>query len=222
VAIRYRQRGTGLTKRPQMVLDNETLVEGLTKLAKQNKPSPFEGWARGAEQWAHEVLRKAGHDADELNGTGDLRQIARDAEEDSDEDFAARILAFIVEVRSAIRDGDAARAAMSGVRLGEAVALHDTKTMHEPTWSTGDKQRRALGRVRESANTTRHRQQQCEWARWNEAAAPIWQKHPDWTKNSIARFLEKNLKPPPAYIGEHRSAKASTIARRLKKPRKAC
>jgi hypothetical protein len=179
-----------------MMLDNQTLFEGLKKLAEQNKPSPFEGWVRKAEQWAHEVLTKAGHRANQLTGVGDLRHIARTAEEDSDKDFAARILALIAEVRLAIRDGDAARAAMAGVRLGEAIALHDTKALHEPIWTTGYKQRSTLAAVREKTNTDRHTTQERKWKDWNKAAAPIWQRHPDWSQNDVAKIDQPPLSGP--------------------------
>ena len=214
MAIHYRRRGTGLTERPQMVLDS---VEDLRELAEKKQAFTFEGWVRVAEQWGLEVLTNAGYrEACRLRDRATVFYKDKDgppADEDSDEDFADRILFLIFKVRAAIKVGDAARAAMEGVRLGELIALHDTKTMHEPAWNTGTKNRRVLAEIRERANTDRHTTQKREWARWNEAAVPIWQSNPELSKNRVAQIIENKLKP---------AAKASTIAKRLKKSRKAC
>jgi hypothetical protein len=201
-----------------MVLDS---VEDLQKLAENKKAFTFEGWVRDAEQWVHEVLTKAGY---QKRGDGFLKVGAGPAaDKDSDEDFADRILFLISKVRTAIKDGDAARAAMDGVRLGELIALYDTKTMHEPAWNTGTKNRRGLAVGRERSNADRHEIQKSEWARWNAAADPIWRRHPDWSKNEVARQIIKTLKPPPTYTvkGEQKLAKVATVAKHLKKPRTA-
>src|SRR4051794_14903219 len=52
VAIHYRRYGTGLTERPQMVLDS---VEDLRELAEKKQAFTFEGWVRVAEQWVLEM-----------------------------------------------------------------------------------------------------------------------------------------------------------------------
>jgi hypothetical protein len=194
VAIHYRRYGTGLTERPQMVLDS---VEDLPELAEKKQAFTFEGWVRVAEQWAHEVLTNAGYrEACRLHDRATVfHKDGPPADEDGDEDFAERILTLIHKVRSAIRDGDAARAAMDGVRLGELIALHDTKTMHEPAWNTGTKNRHVLAEIRDRTNKDRHAAQESEWARWNEAAAPIWKRNPLLSKNDVARQIIKTLKP---------------------------
>jgi len=195
-----------------MVLDS---VEDLRELAEKKQAFTFEGWVRVAEQWVREVLTNAEYrESCRLHDRATVfHKDGPPADEDSDEDFAERILTLIHKVRSAIRDGDAARAAMDGVRLGEAIALHETKTVHEPVWIAGTKNRRGLDERRKRVNADRHRTQAREWARWNEASVPIWQLNPELSKNRVAQIIEKKLKP---------AAKASTIAKRLKKPRKAC
>jgi hypothetical protein len=151
MVIRRRWRGTGLTKRPEIVLGGR---ETLQYLADQHRPSPFEGQMRRAETWARDVLAKAGHEAKELDYKT-LSLIASKADEDgkadSEEDFAARILGLYLKVRAAIKGGDAGEAAIQGVRLGEEINRLETKEQHEATWRTGDKQRRALGSSRANA-----------------------------------------------------------------------
>ena len=190
-------------------------METFRYLAEQSKPTPFEAWVRVAETWARDVLTKAGHKANKLDYASSkiLWVIADEADKagkaDSDEDFAARILMLIFEVREAIKSGNACKAAMDGVRLGELVGLHDTKMQHEPTWGTGDKQRRALKGSRDTENARRRNVSNKASSRWNEEAAKIWKGKPHLSKAAVARLVKSNLRPIES---------EKTISRKLRKP----
>jgi hypothetical protein len=97
---------------------------------------------------------------------------------------------------------------MAGVRLGEAIALHDTKMAQERTWTTGDKTHRTLRGSREKGNAKRHAVAKKKWVLWNKEAAPIWEKRPNLTTLAVARIVQKKLEL---------SENIRTIARRLKK-----
>jgi hypothetical protein len=214
MAIRLRWRGSGITKRPQPILDAGNLVETFSYLAEHKT---FEGWVRVAETWARGILIKAGCKASELDDTRTLLLVAQQADEDgnadSDQDFAARILEQILRVRTAIKARDAGDAAiMDAVRLGELVTLHDTKMLHETTWGTGYKQRRTLKDTRDEANAKRHTSRKKEWERWNCEAALVWKRHPDFRPSAVALIVAKKLKL-------HENVRS--IAHRLKKPAQA-
>jgi hypothetical protein len=130
----YRLRGTGLTRRAEIFFTQGNLKEATVEFNKQHR---FEDWVQIAEQWAKKVLISAGHDAGKLEIEKRVWEIAGSAAEDSDEEFAARILRQIIKVRSAIKLGRAEGAAMAGVRLGQVVEAHDIKSNEERTWETG-------------------------------------------------------------------------------------
>lgn len=118
--IHYRVRGTDLTKRLEVVFKSGHLKEAFDELQKQQS---FEGWVKAAEEWARDTLVGAGHPGEVLGIEKVLVKIAHAAAEDSDEDFAARILRLIIKARDAIKRGRAESAAITGVKLGEAIAF---------------------------------------------------------------------------------------------------
>lgn len=226
MALRRRVRGSGITKRPEILFlgpDGHIDVEAARFLAEANT---FERWVKIPEKWAREVLVnsewvrgvliKAGYDATELDDTKILLFISQEADKsgtaDSDEDFAARLLYLIFWIRDAIKAGAADRAAADGVRLGELVALYYTKKDHEGHWRTGTKQRRWLKDTRDKWNAEQHAARVREWARWNEEAAQVWKRHPNFKPSAVARLVAKNLKL-------HENVRS--IAHRLKKPAQA-
>jgi hypothetical protein len=126
MAVHYRLRGADLTKRPEIVFMSGHIAETFRFLANQAR---FENWVKGAENWALKALVDAGHDRKELVYEKALWRIALNAPEDSDEDFAARVLRSVIRVRDAIKKQRAERAAMEGVKLGETIALHEVKVL---------------------------------------------------------------------------------------------
>lgn len=57
------------------------------------------------------------------------------------------------------------------------------------------------GRVRVDGPPQRHNKvvhaaRSAEWARWNNEAAKVWEKHPAWKKLPVAQAVKKNLKLP--------------------------
>jgi hypothetical protein len=136
MAEQYRTRGKGMTVRPDYV-HSDSPLETMRHLARIQK---FEGSVAVAQKWAREILLNAGHDGDGLS-VKQLMQIEHTVEEDSDVDFAARIIKLILLTRGAIVEGDAEQAALLGVRLGQEIALHDLKQEQEPTWESGRKTR---------------------------------------------------------------------------------
>jgi hypothetical protein len=193
--VRFRQRGTGLTKRPQVILED---VESWRYLA---EISGFDGLTRAIERWTREVLTNAGHTIEQLSNMRDLAAIRRAAGDDSDEYFAAEALELLLNARSLIKAGDAAMAAAKAFRLGCVVTRHDIKSNEEPTWETGNKQRKYLDETRGKANRDRQRAKNDEATRLNKHAADVWRRRPDFSKNDVAKHLCKNLRPPPHYLG---------------------
>jgi hypothetical protein len=161
MAEQYRTRGKGMTARPDYVRSDSPL-ETMRHLARIQK---FEGSVAVAQEWAREILQKAANDEKwtrklqqkeandekwareilqqvEHGGSLSVKQLLRIehfVDEDSDEDFAARILRLIIETRQFISEGDAEQAALLGVWLGQEIALHDLKQAREPMWDSGRK-----------------------------------------------------------------------------------
>jgi hypothetical protein len=79
-----------------------------------------------------------------------------------------------------------------------------------PFVQSGRKQHASLKSRREAHNRSLQRQRASEWARWNKAADEYWSKHPEASKNSVARWVKERLGLSEA---------SDSIARRLKKTR---
>jgi hypothetical protein len=126
MAVHYRLRGADLTKRTQVVFVSGHVAETLRFLAKQAR---FESWVTDSQNWAVRVLVDAGHDRKDLTNEKALSSITHTVPEDSDEDFAARILRSIIRLREAIKQQRAERAAMEGIALGETITLHGIKVL---------------------------------------------------------------------------------------------
>jgi hypothetical protein len=77
---------------------------------------------------------------------------------------------------------------------------------------TGTRNARNLRESSSVANATRHKGRAREWSRWNAAAAEIWERHPKLSRQSVAAQIKTRLQ-----LVEDEG----TIAKRLKKPRKA-
>jgi hypothetical protein len=77
---------------------------------------------------------------------------------------------------------------------------------------TGTRNARNLRESSSVANATRHKERTREWSRWNAAAAKIWERHPKLSRQSVAAQIKTRLQ-----LVEDEG----TIAKRLKKPRKA-
>jgi hypothetical protein len=142
MAEKYRTRGKGMTARPDYVRSDSPL-ETMRHLARIQK---FEGSVAVAEEWAREILLNAGHGGDGLSVKQLIQTEHTAEEEDSDVDFAARIIKLILLTRVAIAEGDAEQAGSLGVRLGQEIALHDLKQEQEPTWESGRKTRETAKR----------------------------------------------------------------------------
>jgi hypothetical protein len=78
--------------------------------------------------------------------------------------------------------------------------------------NTGIKQRAILAETRNRANSERHKERAREWARWQTAADPYWKDHPEASNNEVAGYVIEELRLKD---------EVDTVARRLKKPRKA-
>jgi hypothetical protein len=77
---------------------------------------------------------------------------------------------------------------------------------------TGTRNARNLRESSSVANASRHKERTREWSRWNAAAAKIWERHPKLSRQSVAAQIKTRLQ-----LVEDEG----TIAKRLKKPRKA-
>jgi len=78
---------------------------------------------------------------------------------------------------------------------------------------TGAAVRRGLATKREIVNDARHRKHARGWKTWNAEAQKIWERQPRWSRQAVAARVKTNLRLTEA---------ARTIAKRLKKPGKAC
>jgi hypothetical protein len=173
-----------------------------------------------AQEWAREILQKAANDEKwareilhqvEHGGSLSVKQLLRIehfVDEDSDEDFAARILRLIIETRQFIADGDAEQAALLGVRLGKEIALHDLKQAREPMWDSGRKSYEA------GAETAKRKRQNFE--RRNKRLAKEFRRLRQKTSEPVSdsqlkETIGREQKPPLS-----RSAAISAINRGLK------
>jgi hypothetical protein len=78
---------------------------------------------------------------------------------------------------------------------------------------TGAAVRGALATKRGMVNDARHRRHARGWKTWNAEAQKIWERQPHWSRNAVAARVKGNLRLTEA---------VRTIAKRLKKPGKAC
>jgi len=78
---------------------------------------------------------------------------------------------------------------------------------------TGASVRGALATKRRIVNDARHRKHARGWKTWNAEAQKIWERQPRLSQNAVAVRVQGNLKLTEA---------VQTIAKRLKKPGKAC
>jgi hypothetical protein len=78
---------------------------------------------------------------------------------------------------------------------------------------TGAAVRGGLATKRKIVNDARHRKHARGWKTWNAEAQKIWERQPRLSRNAVALRVKGNLQRPEA---------VRTIAKRLKKPGKAC
>jgi hypothetical protein len=78
---------------------------------------------------------------------------------------------------------------------------------------TGAAVRGGLATKRRIVNDARHRKRAREWKTWNAEAQKIWERQPRWSQQAVAARVKRNLRLTEA---------VGTIAKRLKKPGKAC
>jgi hypothetical protein len=78
---------------------------------------------------------------------------------------------------------------------------------------TGAAVRGGLATKRTIVNDARHRKHARGWKTWNAEAQKIWERQPRWSRNAVAARVKGNLRLTEA---------VRTIAKRLKKPGKAC
>jgi hypothetical protein len=78
---------------------------------------------------------------------------------------------------------------------------------------TGAAVRGGLATKRGIVNDARHRKHARGWKTWNAEAAKIWARQPRWSRQAVAARVKGNLRLTEA---------VRTIAKRLKKPGKAC
>jgi hypothetical protein len=78
---------------------------------------------------------------------------------------------------------------------------------------TGTATSRGLASKRAVVNADRHAKRSRVWKRWKVEAKKIWERHPALSRQAVASRVKKNLG-----LGEA----VRTIAKRLKKPGKAC
>jgi hypothetical protein len=78
---------------------------------------------------------------------------------------------------------------------------------------TGAAVRGGLATKRTIVNDARHRKHAHGWKTWNAEAQKIWERQPRWSRNAVAALVKRNLRLTEA---------VQTIAKRLKKPGKAC
>jgi hypothetical protein len=113
-------QGTGMLQEPVPVLtgamSRETMRDTLNYVA---DGASFEGWIRGPEQIAREILAAAGHDPDR---PGWMPTLVADG---SSLAVAHTILRWIRIARAAIRNGDSATAAHAGIQIGWMIREHD-------------------------------------------------------------------------------------------------
>jgi hypothetical protein len=114
--------------------------------------------------------------------------------------------------RRSMQEGDHEWSMMHVYYLGIHRAESRIVKEHARTFETGEKQRNYLSENREKSNRERHNERAAEWARWNEAAAEIWQETPTLKISEVASRVKKRLNPPDTI---------RTIRARLKKVGKA-
>ena len=78
---------------------------------------------------------------------------------------------------------------------------------------TGAAVRGGLATKRKIVNDARHRKHARGWKTWNAEAQKIWERQPHWSLQAVAARVKANLRLTEA---------VRTIAKRLKKPGKAC
>jgi hypothetical protein len=126
MAVRFVRRGRGITERGVPVLARDmTAADVRDTLRFAAEAGSFEGWMREPEAFARAVLEAAGHDPDKPGKVS--------AEDDTSEDYAARIWQWLQRARRAIACGNASEAALAGVQIGVLVCEHDMKAEHEPS-----------------------------------------------------------------------------------------
>src|SRR5215469_5249395 len=105
----WRRRGAGFSAREELVLGSDP--DGArSALAEAAAGRGFEGWIRGVEETAREILREAGQDPDHPDLTTD--------DDDTPPDFAAKVLKLVAIVRHEIGAGRADAAAGYAAELG--------------------------------------------------------------------------------------------------------
>jgi hypothetical protein len=108
-----------------------------------------------------------------------------------------------------IADGKADWAAYEAARFGELVGELRLKSLREKTFLAGWTITKAGADNLDNYNANRQRQEEIELVDWRRKAEALWRKHPDMSKNAVARLLKKDLRL---------DQKVRTIANKLKKP----
>jgi hypothetical protein len=130
MAVKFRRRGSGITERQELHLTGSAkdIADTLRHAAKRTS---FEGWLLEVESHERAVLKRAGHDPDH---PGRVK-----ADEDTAEDFAARILRRVQILRGAMRRRKISEAAEEGVMLGQLVCERGMKAGWETPALIGEK-----------------------------------------------------------------------------------
>lgn len=202
MAVQYRQRGKGFGQRFELALGvgsardrRDTLNE-----LKNERALTFEARVADEEHLARCYLADEGHDPD----SPDLKRI----EEDTDADYACRLLNAIRRVREALNDGKAESAAVEawtcGMLFREWMLKHDW----EPSALIRARQRKAFNEARDLQNRNRREDRRPEWQSWQMCADDLWRKHPCWGARSIAERVKHDLAL---------SASVETIRKRIRK-----